>query len=33
LEAASRFERRPSDDEMSAMLDSTRMTSLFGLAT
>ncbi len=33
LEAASRFERRPSDDEMAAMLDSTRMTSLFGLAT
>ena len=33
LDAASRFERRPSDDEMAAMLDSTRMTSLFGLAT
>jgi len=33
LEAASRFERRPSDDEMAVMLDSTRMTSLFGLAT
>src|SRR5467141_2070479 len=29
LDAASRFERRPSDDEMAAMLDSTRMTSLF----
>jgi len=33
LDAASRFERRPSDDEMAAMLDSTRITSLFGLAT
>ena len=33
LDAASRFERRPPDDEMAAMLDSTRMTSLFGLAT
>ena len=33
LDAASRFERRPSADEMAAMLDSTRMTSLFGLAT
>ena len=33
LDAASRFERRPTDDEMAAMLDSTRMTSLFGLAT
>ncbi len=33
LDAASRFERRPSDDERAAMLDSTRMTSLFGLAT
>ena len=33
LDAASRFERRPSDDEMAEMLDSTRMTSLFGLAT
>jgi aryl-alcohol dehydrogenase-like predicted oxidoreductase len=31
LEAAGRFERRPSDEEMSAMHDSTRMTSLFGL--
>jgi aryl-alcohol dehydrogenase-like predicted oxidoreductase len=31
LEAAGRFERRPSDGEMSAMHDSTRMTSLFGL--
>src|SRR6266478_5544139 len=26
LEAASRFDRRPSDDEMAVMLDSTRMT-------
>ena len=33
LDAASRFERRASDDEMAEMLDSTRMTSLFGLAT
>jgi len=27
------FERPPSDDEMAAMLDSTLITSLFGLAT
>ena len=33
LGAASRFERRLSDDEMAAMLDSQRITSLFGLAT
>ena len=33
LDAASRFERRPSDDEMTRMADSQRMTSLFGLAT
>ena len=33
LDAASRFERRPSDDEMATMLDTQRMTSLFGLAT
>jgi aryl-alcohol dehydrogenase-like predicted oxidoreductase len=33
LDAASRFEGRPSDAEMAAMLDSTRMTSLFGLST
>jgi len=31
LEAAGRFERRPSDADMSALHDSTRMTSLFGL--
>jgi aryl-alcohol dehydrogenase-like predicted oxidoreductase len=31
LDAASRFERRPPDAEMEAMLGSTRMTSLFGL--
>jgi aryl-alcohol dehydrogenase-like predicted oxidoreductase len=31
LEAAARFERRPSDEEMETMLGSTRMTSLFGL--
>lgn len=33
LDAASRFERRPPDDAMAAMLDAMRMTSLFGLAT
>jgi aryl-alcohol dehydrogenase-like predicted oxidoreductase len=33
LDAASRFERRPSDDEMAAMLDAKRVTSLFGLPT
>jgi aryl-alcohol dehydrogenase-like predicted oxidoreductase len=31
LDAASRFERRPSDAEMRALAESTRMTSLFGL--
>ena len=31
LDAASRFTRRPPDEEMGAMLASTRMTSLFGL--
>ena len=31
LDAATRFERRPPDAEMEAMLGSTRMTSLFGL--
>jgi aryl-alcohol dehydrogenase-like predicted oxidoreductase len=31
LDAASRFERRPPDEEMTAMLGSARMTSLFGL--
>ena len=31
LDAASRFERRPPDAEMDAMVGSTRMTSLFGL--
>jgi aryl-alcohol dehydrogenase-like predicted oxidoreductase len=31
LDAASRFERPPSDEEMTAMLGSARMTSLFGL--
>jgi aryl-alcohol dehydrogenase-like predicted oxidoreductase len=31
LDAASRFERRPADEEMAAMLGATRMTSLFGL--
>ena len=33
LDAASRFERRPPEAEMEAMLGSTRMTSLFGLPT
>jgi len=33
LEAAGRFAGRPSDDEMAAMLDATRTTSLFGLPT
>ncbi len=33
LDAASRFARRPPDDEMGTMLRSTRMTSLFGLPT
>jgi aryl-alcohol dehydrogenase-like predicted oxidoreductase len=33
LDAASRFERRPADDEMAAMLDAKRVTSLFGLPT
>jgi len=31
LDAASRFERQPTDQAMAAMLGSTRMTSLFGL--
>jgi aryl-alcohol dehydrogenase-like predicted oxidoreductase len=31
LDGASRFARRPADDEMAAMVGSTRMTSLFGL--
>ena len=31
LDAASRFTRRPPDEEMGTMLTSTRMTSLFGL--
>jgi aryl-alcohol dehydrogenase-like predicted oxidoreductase len=33
LDAASRFARRPPDEEMEAMLGATRMTSLFGLPT
>jgi aryl-alcohol dehydrogenase-like predicted oxidoreductase len=33
LDAAARLGARPSDEEMAAMLDATRMTSLFGLAT
>ena len=31
LDAASRFERRPADAEMTALAEATRMTSLFGL--
>src|SRR5437879_56430 len=33
LEAADRFERRPSDAAMAAMVESRRLTSLFGLPT
>src|SRR5512132_404012 len=33
LDAAERFEHRPSDDAMTAMLRAERMTSLFGLPT
>jgi aryl-alcohol dehydrogenase-like predicted oxidoreductase len=33
LDAAARFERRPSDGEMAALADTTRMSSLFGLPT
>jgi aryl-alcohol dehydrogenase-like predicted oxidoreductase len=33
LDAASRFARRPSDEEMATMLHTTRMSSLFGLPT
>lgn len=33
LDAASRFERRPADEEMVALLQARRMSSLFGLAT
>ncbi len=33
LDAASRFTRRPSDEEMASMHDTTRMSSLFGLPT
>jgi len=33
LDAASRFERRPPDAEMAAMLEGSRITSLFGLPT
>jgi hypothetical protein len=33
LDAAARYGQRPADAEMATMLASTRMTSLFGLAT
>jgi hypothetical protein len=33
LDAASRYQRRPSDEDMAGMLGQARMTSLFGLPT
>jgi aryl-alcohol dehydrogenase-like predicted oxidoreductase len=33
LDAASRFQGRPPDEAMTALLETTRMTSLFGLST
>ena len=33
LDAASRYERRPPDAEMAAMLETSKVTSLFGLPT
>ena len=33
LDAASRFERRPTDEAMAGMIESKRLTSLFGLPT
>jgi len=33
LDAASRFERRPTDEAMAGLVESKRLTSLFGLAT
>jgi aryl-alcohol dehydrogenase-like predicted oxidoreductase len=33
LDAASRYARRPSDDEMAGMIDAAKVTSLFGLPT
>jgi aryl-alcohol dehydrogenase-like predicted oxidoreductase len=33
LDAATRYERRPADDEMAAMVGAKHMTSLFGLPT
>ena len=33
LDAANRFERRPPDEEMAAMVDAAKVTSLFGLPT
>ena len=33
LDSASRFQRRPSEEQMSEMLDASRMSSLFGLST
>ena len=33
LDAASRFERRPSDEDMTAMVEGSKVTSLFGLPT
>jgi aryl-alcohol dehydrogenase-like predicted oxidoreductase len=33
LDAADRFQRRPPDEEMAAMIDTAKVTSLFGLPT
>ena len=33
LDAATRFEARPGDDEMQRMLDGRQVTSLFGIGT
>jgi hypothetical protein len=33
LDAASRFERRPTNEAMAGMVESKRLTSLFGLPT
>ena len=33
LDAANRFERRPSDQEMAAVVEGSKVTSLFGLPT
>jgi hypothetical protein len=33
LDAASRYARRPPDEEMAGMVDAAKVTSLFGLPT